>query len=87
MDYRPYPPREADRIDPFDSVPAETQYVLFGGHRPMSAFTDPALLDTPDLHQWIPMGYKILRSAQKVAILRHGDVVREWPMLYRDPPR
>ncbi|MEU3607044.1 hypothetical protein AB0E83_16585 [Streptomyces sp. NPDC035033] len=85
MDYWPYPPTEADRIDPFDSGCAETQYMLFGGHRPSSAFTDAALLDAPDLHQWIPMGYKILRKAQKVAVHRHGDLVREWPVQYRDP--
>ncbi|MBZ9642362.1 hypothetical protein [Streptomyces sp. PSKA30] len=85
MDYWPYPPVEADRVDPFDSGRTETQYVLFGGHRPTSAFTDPALFDHPDLHQWIPWGYKILRRAQKVAIHRHGDLVREWPVLYRDP--
>ncbi|MGW7469588.1 hypothetical protein ACWGJT_34200 [Streptomyces xantholiticus] len=85
MDYWPYPPVEADRIDPFDSERTETQYVLFGGHRPTSAFTDPARFNDPDLHEWIPWGYKILRRAQKVAILRHGDVVREWPVLHRDP--
>lgn len=83
MDYWPYPPDEADRVDPFDSERTETQYILFGGHRPTSAFTDPALFDHRDLHQWIPMGYKILRRAQKVAILRNGDVVREWPVLHR----
>jgi hypothetical protein len=85
MDYWPYPPAEAERIDPFDSMRSETQYVLFGGHRPTSAFTDPARFDAPDLHEWIPMGYKILRKAQKVAVLRHGDVVREWPVLHRNP--
>lgn len=83
MDYWPYPPAEADRVDPFDSERTETQYLLFGGHRPTAAFTDPALFDNPDLQQWIPMGYKILRRAQKVAILRTGDVIREWPVLHR----
>ncbi|WP_406859121.1 hypothetical protein ABZO31_02220 [Streptomyces sp. HUAS MG47] len=85
MDYWPYPPAEADRVDPFDSTRTETQYLLFGGDRPSAAFTDPALIDGPDLHRWIPMGYKILRRAQKVAVCRHGDLVREWPVQYRDP--
>lgn len=85
MEYWPYPPVEADRIDLFDTVRSDTQYVIFGGHRPTYAFTDAARFDDPELHTWIPMGYKILRMAQKAAVLRHGDVVREWPVLHRDP--
>jgi hypothetical protein len=85
MDYWPYPPDEADRLDPFDGERTETQYILFGGHRPTSAFTDPAWFGHRDLHLYIPWGYKILRMAQKVAIHRHGDLVREWPVLHRDP--
>lgn len=85
MDYWPYPPTEADRIDPFSTARTDSQYVLFGGHRPTYAFTDPTRFDDPDLHVWIPWGYKVLRMAQKVAILRHGDVIREWPVLHRNP--
>ncbi|MFI1395839.1 hypothetical protein [Streptomyces sp. NPDC020681] len=90
MDYLPYPPVEADRIDLFDSERVETQYVIFGGHRPTYAFTDPSKVYDGHLSEWIPMGYKILRMAQKVAFLRNGDVVRQWPVVYRnlrvDPP-
>ncbi|WP_405889792.1 hypothetical protein OG427_07000 [Streptomyces sp. NBC_00133] len=86
MDYWPYPSAEADRIDPFDSERTETQYVIFGGHRPTYAFTDPdEIWYDMNLSTWIPWGYKILRMAQKVAILRHGDLVREWHVLHRDP--
>jgi hypothetical protein len=48
MDYWPYPPAEADRIDPFGTARTDTQYVLFGGHRPTYAFTDPARFDDPN---------------------------------------
>ncbi|MCT7354318.1 hypothetical protein N4P33_19490 [Streptomyces sp. 15-116A] len=85
MDHWPYPPGEADRVELFDAVRSGPQYVLFGGQRPSYAFTDPGRFDDPELHRWIPWGYKILWAAQKVAVLRHGEVVREWPVLHRDP--
>lgn len=85
MDYLPYPPVEADRIDPFDSERTDPQYVIFGGHRLTHAFADRAKVYDGHLSTWIPMGYKILRYAQKAAVLRHGDVVRQWPVLHRNP--
>jgi hypothetical protein len=86
MDYWPYPPVEADRIDLFDSERSDTQYVIFGGDRPTYGFTgsDEIWYDM-SLSTWIPWGYKILRMAQKAAVFRHGEVVREWPVLHRDP--
>ncbi|WP_418961100.1 hypothetical protein [Streptomyces tritici] len=85
MEYWPYPPDEADRIDPFDGERTETQYLLLGGARATSAFLDRGMFDHPELDRWIPMGYKILQKAQKVAVHRDGDLIRAWPVRYRDP--
>ncbi|WP_049578328.1 hypothetical protein [Streptomyces sp. SBT349] len=84
MDYWPYPAAEADRIDPFDATRPETQYLVLRGSRPSYAFTDPDVFG-PSLSEWIPMGYGILRIAQKVAVLRGGQVARQWPVQRRHP--
>ncbi|MCX4825659.1 hypothetical protein OG883_38600 [Streptomyces sp. NBC_01142] len=85
MEHYQYPPVEADRIDPFDSGQAGSQYVIFGGSRSTYAFADPAKKYDGHLAEWIPMGYMILRHAQKVAVFSHGEVAREWPGLHRAP--
>lgn len=85
MEYYPYPPVEGHRIDPFDSEQAGPQYVIFGGPRTTYAFADPAKKYDGHLAQWIPMGYMILRHAQKAAVFSDGELVREWPVLHRAP--
>lgn len=83
--YWPYPPVEADRIDPYAGEPAAAQYVIYGGSQPTYAFADPAKAYGGHLVQWIPMGYMILRHAQKAAVFSDGTLVREWPLLHSAP--
>jgi hypothetical protein len=88
-----YPPVEADRIDPLDGEgDGETApYLIFGWRRTSYAFADPDKDYGGHLVQWIPMGYMVLRHAQKVAVYRDGERVREWPVpqgeTLVEPPR
>jgi hypothetical protein len=80
--YYPFP-REEYRIDPFDIAVAESQFIVLGGSRMSHAYRDPGP-DAPgfgieDLYVAIPMGYKILRYTQKIAVARDGEIAREWP--------
>lgn len=80
-----YPfPAEADRIDPFDTTIAEPQFVVLGGRVMTYAYrvpggSAPAEFGLGELPGVIPMGYKILRYAQKLAVAEGGRISREWP--------
>jgi hypothetical protein len=83
--YYPYPD-EPERIDPFDVTEPETQSIYIGGTQLSYAYLWPRVVDAEQqgrkvvLQQAIPMGYKILRDAQKIAVALDGAVVREWPI-------
>ncbi|MCD0444331.1 hypothetical protein LO763_11925 [Glycomyces sp. A-F 0318] len=87
MEHYPYPPAATDRIDPFDTKRPSVQYIVFGGSRSTYAFTEPVDHLGFFMHEWIPMGYKVLEYAQKAAVCRGGAIVREWPLVEQDPPR
>jgi hypothetical protein len=83
MDYYPYPPA-LHRIEPFDTGVDDAQYVILGGSTMTYAFTDRDGGYGVDLYDVIPMGYKILRFAQKVAVVHGRQVRREWPLKERN---
>ncbi|GCD96907.1 hypothetical protein [Embleya hyalina] len=80
--YHPFPSGE-HRIDPFDVSIGATQFVLLS--RGIMSYAHTAHPpDTPgfrwaDVVEAIPLGYTILRRAQKIAVIRDGAVLRTWP--------
>lgn len=68
---------------PFDASDDRTRWVLVAGSR--FGRTWPAG-DRRDFGSWdasfeqrVPMGYKVIQLAERLAVVDHGTVVREWP--------
>jgi hypothetical protein len=84
--YYPFPGVE-HRIDPFDITVGESQLVVLGGGKMSHAYRDPGPeapgFGIDELYAAIPMGYKVLRFAQKIAVARDGEIAREWPRTVR----
>ncbi|GAA2285284.1 hypothetical protein GCM10009853_045210 [Glycomyces scopariae] len=88
MEFYPYPPAASARIDPFDTKTAAVQYRVWGGSRSTYAFTG-RVAPGPDfpMDGHIPMGYKVLQYAQKIAVCKDAELVREWPRVEEGPRR
>ncbi|MGW1991373.1 hypothetical protein [Embleya sp. NPDC001921] len=84
--YHPFPPEE-HRIDPFDTSVEATQLVVLSGGIMSHAYRAPKPgapgFGPADLVEAVPMGYTILRHAQKIAVIRGGRVLRAWPRTVR----
>ena len=67
---------------PFDTSADETRWVLVAGGR--FGRTWPAGdrrafgSQDPDFERRVPMGYKVIQLAERLAVVDHGSVVREW---------
>jgi hypothetical protein len=86
--YYPFP-AEHYRIDAFDTTVDDTRRVVLGGSQMSYAYrasaeTDPTHavdFDMDALCSGVPMGYKILRFAQKVAVAEDASIVQQWPLI------
>lgn len=69
--------------DPFDTSPDETRWVLLAGRRLGRTWPAGDLRDfgswSTDFESRVPMGYKVIQVAERLAVVDHGRVVREWP--------
>ncbi|SED29109.1 hypothetical protein SAMN04489844_4108 [Nocardioides exalbidus] len=66
---------------PFDAAADETRWVLVAGMR--FGRTWPAgdrrdFGDWGDFEKRVPMGYKVIQLAERLAVVDRGTVVREW---------
>lgn len=68
---------------PFDTSDAETRWVLVAGSRfgrSWPAGDRRGFGSTgPDFERRVPMGYKVIQLAERLAVVEQGRVVREWP--------
>jgi hypothetical protein len=76
---------------PFDASADETRWVLVAGKRfgrtwPAGDRRDFGSWD-PDFQLRVPMGYKVIQVVERLAVVDHGRVVREWPEIHQEPPR
>ena len=68
---------------PFDTTPDETHWVLLAGSRFGRTWPAGDERDfgswTTDFERRVPMGYKGIAICERLAVVDHGTVLREWP--------
>ena len=76
---------------PFDTSDAATRWVLVVGNTFGRTWPAGDLLDfgswSTDFEKRVPMGYKTIRAAERLAVVDRGSVVREWPPTHQERPR
>lgn len=74
---------------PFDTSADETQWVLlastrFGRTWPAGDLRDFGSYD-PSFEKRVPVGYKTIAAVERLAVLAHGHVLREWAATRHHP--
>jgi hypothetical protein len=68
---------------PFDTTADDVRWLLVAGSKFGRTWPAGDLRDfgswTTDFEKRVPMGYKAITAAERLAVVDHGDVVREWP--------
>lgn len=76
---------------PFDTSDEVTRWVLVVGNTFGRTWPGGDLLDfgswSTDFERRVPMGYKTIQAAERLAVVDRGTVVREWPQVHVERSR